>query len=56
MTAFAVAVERQQWRLVAHYLLLGLSEAASKLPAESLMALIDLLGETEKERRARYGR
>ena len=44
MTAFQVAVERQQWQLVALYLLLGISEAASKLPPESLTALIDLLG------------
>jgi hypothetical protein len=50
MTAFEVAVERQQWQLVALYLLLGISEAASKLPPESLTALIDLLGgESGKE-------
>ncbi len=52
MTAFAVAVERKQWQLVSLYLLLGVSEAASKLPPESLTALIDLLaGEDEAGRR-----
>ena len=44
MTAFAVAVERRRWPLVSLYLLLGVSEAAAKLPPESLTALIDLLG------------
>lgn len=44
MTAFEVAVARQQWQLVAVYLLLGISQAASKLPPESLTALIDLVG------------
>jgi hypothetical protein len=44
VTAFEIAVERRQWQVVALYLLLGISEAASKLPPESLTALIDLLG------------
>ncbi len=51
MTAFAVAVERRQWSLVSLYLLLGVSEAAAKLPPESLTALIDLLGGAEAARR-----
>ena len=50
MTAFAVAVERQEWRLVSLYLLLAISETASKLPPESLTALIDLLGGPEAGR------
>jgi len=45
MTAFAVAVERRQWSLVSLFLLLGVAEAAAKLPPESLTALIDLLGD-----------
>lgn len=54
MTAFAVAVERRQWSLVSLYLLLGVTEAAQKLPPESLTALLDLLGNDEAEaRRAR---
>lgn len=44
MTAFAVAVERRQWRLVSLLLLLGVHEAAAKLPPEALTELIDLLG------------
>ena len=44
MTGLAVAVERREWRVVTLYLLLGVSEAASALPAESLAALLDLLG------------
>ena len=53
MTAFAVAVERRQWSLVSLFLLLGLAEAAAKLPPESLTALIDLLGGAEPPRRGR---
>ena len=44
MTPLAVAVERRRWQAVALYLLLGVTEAASKLPPESLAALLDLLG------------
>jgi len=57
MTAIGVAIERQDWRLVSHYLLLGVSEAAAKLPAESLVALLEILGgeegPTTEERRGR---
>ena len=45
MTPLAVAVERKQWSLVSLYLLIGVTEAAAKLPAESLTALIDILGD-----------
>jgi hypothetical protein len=44
MTGFAVAVERRQWSVVALYLLLGVTEAAQKLPPEALTTLLDLLG------------
>jgi hypothetical protein len=47
MTTFAVAVERRMWELVALHLLLAVSETASKLPADSLTALIELLSEEE---------
>lgn len=47
MTPLAVAVERRQWEAVALYLLLGVAEAASQLPPESLAALVDLLGGEE---------
>jgi hypothetical protein len=48
MTTFAVAVERRQWPVVSLYLLLGVSDAASKLPRESLVALLDILGGAEE--------
>jgi hypothetical protein len=47
MTTFAVAVERRMWELVALHLLLAVSETASKLPADSLTVLIELLSEEE---------
>jgi hypothetical protein len=47
MTTFAVAVERRMWELVALHLLLAVSETASKLPADSLTALVELLSEDE---------
>lgn len=49
MTALAIAIERKQWPLVSLYLLLGVSEAAAKLPPESLVALIDLLGGDDRD-------
>ena len=54
MSAFAVAVERKQWSLVSLYLLLGVTEAARRLPPESLSALLDLLeaGEADGRRSA----
>ena len=60
MTAFAVAVEKREWRLVSLYLLLGVSEAASRMPPETLSELVDLLGgepaPRAHERRQRRGR
>ncbi len=47
MTGLAQAVERKDWTVVALYLLLGVSQAAEKLPPETLEALIDLLGGEE---------
>ncbi len=43
MSPFGVAVERRQWQVVTYRLLLAISEAAHKLPPESLDALLDLL-------------
>ena len=40
----AQAIERKQWDLVSLMLLLGLTEVTSKLPPESLAALLDLMG------------
>ena len=55
MTPFAVAVEQRRWRLVSLYLLLGVSETASRLPPETLSELVDLLG-GEAERQHADGR
>jgi hypothetical protein len=51
VTPLAVAVERRDWRSVALYLLLGVSDAAAALPQESLAALLDLLGGMEDAER-----
>jgi hypothetical protein len=54
MTRFEVAVRQKQWEVVCLYLLLGVTEAASKLPPESLSALLDVLaGEEEGGREER---
>jgi len=58
MTSLAVAIEKREWRLVSLYLLLGVNEAASLLPPETLSELVDLLG-GERDlpaRRPRRGR
>ena len=49
MTGFEAAIEAKRWELVWLYLLLGVTEAASKLPPESLSALLDLLAGEEEE-------
>lgn len=58
MTSLAVAVEKREWRLVSLYLLLGVHEAASQLPPETLTELVDLLGgePDAHARRSRRGR
>jgi hypothetical protein len=48
VTPLAIAVERRDWHSVALYLLLGVSQAASALPQESLVALLDLLDGDEE--------
>jgi hypothetical protein len=45
VSALALAVEQQRWSLVAVLLLLGVSEAAAKLPPEALMGLLEVLEE-----------
>lgn len=49
MTRFELAVEQKQWEVVSLYLLLGVAEAASKLPPESLSELLDLMAGNEEE-------
>ena len=43
MSSFALAVERREWSLVALFLLLGVAEAAAKLPPDALNGLLELL-------------
>jgi len=43
MSALATAIGTRQWQLAALYLLLGLWEALSRLPADSVEGLIDIL-------------
>ncbi len=43
--ALAVAIERKEWTLAALCLLLGVADAASRLPPETLDALLELLEE-----------
>ena len=48
MTRFETAIQQRQWEVVCLYLLVGLAETASRMPPESLSALLDLLaGEDE---------
>lgn len=57
MTRIEVAIRHQQWELVWLYVLLGVSDAAARLPAESLTELLDVLGgearDEDEERRGR---
>jgi hypothetical protein len=39
----ALAVERRAWTLVALYLLLGVAEAASRLPPDAVEGLLETL-------------
>jgi hypothetical protein len=43
MSTLAVAVERRAWTLVALYILLGVTEAASRLPPEAVEGLLEAL-------------
>ena len=43
MSALALAIERKQWELTALYLLLGVSQAAAKLPPDAIYGLLEVL-------------
>jgi len=43
MQTLAVAIERKHWELAALCLLLGLTEAAAKLPPEAIDGLLEVL-------------
>lgn len=48
----AVAIERRNWPLAAVCLLVGVAEAASRLPPETLESLLELLeGRADEQRR-----
>lgn len=56
-STLAVAIERQDWELAALCLLVGMTRAAEKLPADSVEALIEMLAEPAPEpRRAPHHR
>jgi hypothetical protein len=52
-SALAIALERRDWSLAALCLLLGVAEVASRLPPETLEALLELLEEGLDDRRRR---
>ncbi len=52
MKALAVAIERRDWELAALCLLVGVTQAAEKLPAETVDQLIELLAAEPSVRRA----
>lgn len=43
MSALALAIERKEWELTALYLLLGVSQAAAKLPPDAIYDLLEVL-------------
>ena len=45
MSALALALERKDWSIVVLCLLVGVTEAAAKLPPETLDALLEILVE-----------
>lgn len=49
MTPLAVALDGRQWELVALRLLIGVSNAASALPPQSLTEIVELLGGVERK-------
>jgi hypothetical protein len=59
MQTLAVAIERKHWELAALCLLLGLTEAAAKLPPEAIEGLLELLAAEHQappaKRRSRRG-
>ena len=52
-STLALAIERKEWTLAALCLLLGVAEAASQLPPETLESLIELLETWEPRGRKR---
>jgi len=53
MQTLAVAIERKHWELAALCLLLGLTEAAAKLPPETMEGLLEVLAAEHPAPRAK---
>ena len=53
VSALTLAIERRDWPLAALCLLLGVSDAASRLPPETLEGLLELLEGLPDDRRKR---
>jgi hypothetical protein len=53
MQTLAVAIERKHWELAALCLLLGLTEAAAKLPPEAIDGLLEVLAAEHQVPRAK---
>jgi len=53
MQTLAVAIERKHWELAALCLLLGLTEAAAKLPPEAIEGLVEVLAAEHQAARAK---
>jgi len=51
MSRLALAVGKRQWNVVALYLLLGVAEAAAKLPPDALTGLLEVLEGAPRGRR-----
>jgi hypothetical protein len=49
MSALALAIERKEWELAALYLLLGINQAAAKLPPDAIYGLLEVLSAEEGE-------
>ena len=43
MSALALAIQRKQWEVAALYLLVGLTQAAAKLPPDAILSLLEVL-------------
>lgn len=53
MTVLALAIQQRQWELAAYCLLVGLAEAAAKLPPDALSGLLAVLEEGPGHERRR---
>jgi len=49
MSRLAIAVQKQEWKVVALYLLLGVAEAAAKLPPDAVNGLLEILEGTPRD-------